>query len=46
MSRHMAWLAGLSRRLPGCSVHAAELPFDEWVQAGFPGLNIAGERAA
>ena len=36
----------LSRRLPGCSVHAAELPFDAWVRAGFPGLNIAGERAA
>lgn len=36
----------LRRRLPGCSVHAAELPFDEWVRAGFPGLNIAGERAA
>jgi hypothetical protein len=36
----------LRRRLPGCSVQAAELPFDEWVEAGFPGLNIAGDRAA
>jgi hypothetical protein len=36
----------LRRRLPGCSVQAAELPFDEWVCAGFPGLKLADERAA
>ena len=35
----------LHRRLPGCSVSAAELPFDAWVAAGLPGLDLA-EHAA
>ncbi|HZM36915.1 MAG TPA: hypothetical protein VFC18_20830 [Burkholderiales bacterium] len=37
--------AALEQRLPGCTVQAVALPFDRWVAAGLPGLNIAPAEA-
>jgi hypothetical protein len=33
-------------RLPQCTVSAVEQPFDDWVEAGMPGIEIARERTA
>lgn len=34
----------LRSRLPQCIVRAAQQPFDEWVEAGMPGLEVAAAR--